>query len=69
VCGGSRPDVMPSGLQVTAEVEAPTAAEFVALPSLQRLLVLDGIQDPGNLVRRQQLCVCCSKAVLAAPCL
>lgn len=49
---------------MTAEVEAPPAAEFVALPSLQRLLVLDGIQDPGNLVRRQQLCVCCSKAVL-----
>lgn len=41
-------DSPPSGLQVAAELELPPQSEFAFLPSLERLLVLEGVQDPGN---------------------
>lgn len=47
------------GVQVVAEVDQP---KYVSLAnrqpkSLQRLLVLERLQDPGNLVRAVQLCM------------
>ena len=50
---------MLKGVQVVAEVDQP---KYVSLASrqpksLQRLLVLERLQDPGNLVRNVQLCV------------
>lgn len=41
-------DSPPSGLHAAAEVELPAPVEFAAGGNLQRLLVLDGLQDPGN---------------------
>ena len=43
-----------AGLQAAAEVRMPQAANFAggaARGALRRLLVLEGVQDPGNLVR------------------
>lgn len=54
----SRRCVLPAGLQAAAEVRLPEAADFMAsMPrgTLRRLLVLEGIQDPGNLVRLSRL--------------
>ena len=39
------------GVQVAAELDLPPEADFAAMASLQRLLVLEGVQDPGNMVR------------------
>ena len=42
-----------AGLQAVAEVNAPGAHDFVAHArsgSIKRLLALDCVQDPGNLV-------------------
>lgn len=44
----------PAGLQAIAEVDAPAHHDFVAdseKGSVKRLLALDCVQDPGNLVR------------------
>jgi len=38
----------PTGLAAAAEVELPAPVEFAAGGALRRLLVLDGLQDPGN---------------------
>lgn len=39
------------GVQVVAEVDTPKKADLAAYkPRLQRLLALEGLQDPGNLV-------------------
>lgn len=51
------------GVQVVAEVLQP---KYVCLAnrqpkSLQKLLVLERLQDPGNLVRTVQLCMECMK--------
>jgi tRNA G18 (ribose-2'-O)-methylase SpoU len=40
-------------LQVAAELDLPLDADFATMESLQRLLVLEGVQDPGNMVRRE----------------
>lgn len=37
-------------MAVAAEVELPAAVDFTTGQSLKRLLVLDGLQDPGNVV-------------------
>ena len=45
--------VAPAGLQAVAEVDAPAQHDFVADSeegSVKRLLALDCVQDPGNLV-------------------
>ncbi len=45
---------MHAGLQAVAEVEAPGSHDFLAESergTLKRLLALDCVQDPGNLVR------------------
>ncbi len=47
-----------AGVQAAAEVRLPPAADFaggVPAGSLRRLLVLDGVQDPGNMVGRLPL--------------
>jgi hypothetical protein len=41
------------GVQVAAELDLPPEADFAAMASLQRLLVLEGVQDPGNMVRQR----------------
>ena len=49
---------MHAGLQAVAEVEAPGSHDFLAESepgSLKRLLALDCVQDPGNLVRSPSL--------------
>lgn len=40
-----------AGLYAIAEIGLPTDTDFAAMPKkrLKRLLVLDGVQDPGNL--------------------
>jgi hypothetical protein len=46
---------MRAGVQAAAEVRLPPAADFAGgapAGSLRRLLVLDGVQDPGNMVGR-----------------
>ena len=40
------------GVQVAAELDLPPEADFAAMASLRRLLVLEGVQDPGNMVRQ-----------------
>lgn len=41
------------GVQVAAELDLPAETDFARVPALQRLLVLEGVQNPGNLVRQQ----------------
>ncbi len=43
-----------AGLAAAAEVEMPSEVAFAAGRGLKRLLVLDGLQDPGNVVRQPQ---------------
>lgn len=47
------------GVQVVAEVDQPKYVSLANRPpkSLQRLLVLERLQDPGNLVCTAQLCM------------
>ena len=52
----------PAGLTAVAEVDTPAAADFLSAAEpgrrLQRLLALERVQDPGNLVRREALSPC-----------
>ena len=52
-------DTTLKGMQVAAEIATPWVAELQSWQtgSLQRLLVLDGLQDPGNLVSPSPDCV------------
>lgn len=38
---------------MAAELDLPPETDFARTPALQRLLVLEGVQDPGNMVRQQ----------------
>ena len=48
------------GMQVAAEISTPPSCELTSwqVGSLHRLLVLDCLQDPGNMVSSSEDCGC-----------